>query len=153
MMLLDSVMMTAMDLGNIPPALVRSGRIELWLEMKLPDAANRSRLIQQLMADKVHLHSQHAWPAIVDATDGFSGADLKRLVQDAKLNLAVDMTRGREVQVFEIYLLRSAIAVKLSRTAYAQSAKRALDVNINRPRWFNIHPELFDKCEQSQECL
>ncbi len=30
------VMLTAMDVGNIPPALVRSGRIELWLEMRLP---------------------------------------------------------------------------------------------------------------------
>ncbi len=35
------VMMTAMDLGNIPPALVRSGRIELWLEMKLPGSSDR----------------------------------------------------------------------------------------------------------------
>ncbi len=26
-------MMTAMDVGNLPPALIRSGRIELWLEM------------------------------------------------------------------------------------------------------------------------
>ena len=25
------LMMTAMDVGNLPPALVRSGRIELWL--------------------------------------------------------------------------------------------------------------------------
>ncbi len=31
------VMMTAMDVGNLPPALVRSGRVELWLEMRLPD--------------------------------------------------------------------------------------------------------------------
>ena len=31
------VMMTAMDVGNLPPALIRSGRIELWLEMRLPD--------------------------------------------------------------------------------------------------------------------
>ena len=35
------------------------------------------------------LRSEHACPAIVDAMDGFSGADLKRVVQDAKLNLAV----------------------------------------------------------------
>lgn len=145
------VMMTAMDLGNIPPALVRSGRIELWLEMKLPDAANRPRLLQQLMADKVQLRSEHAWLAIVDATDGFSGADLKRLVEDAKLNLAVDMTRGREVQAFENYLLRAANAIQQSRIAYTQSAKRAMDVNVHRPRWFNIHPELFDKCEHSNE--
>ena len=123
-----------------------------WLEMKLPDAASRPRLVQQLMADKVQLRSEHAWPNIVEATDGFSGADLKRMVQDAKLNMAVDMTRGREVQAFENYLLRSAAAIKQSRTAYAQSAKRAMDVNANRPRWFNIHPELFDNCEHSQEC-
>ena len=49
------VIMTAMDLGNIPPALVRSGRIELWLEMRLPDAVSRRRLIQQLFADKVRI--------------------------------------------------------------------------------------------------
>jgi transitional endoplasmic reticulum ATPase len=35
------VIMTAMDVGNLPPALVRSGRIELWLEMRLPDEAAR----------------------------------------------------------------------------------------------------------------
>lgn len=138
------VMMTAMDLGNIPPALVRSGRIELWLEMKLPDAAYRPRLIRQLMADKVHLSGEQAWPTISDATDGFSGADLKRMVQDAKLHLAVDITRSREVQSFENYLLRAANSIRQSRTAYAQSAKRAMDVNVDRPRWFNVHPELFD---------
>ena len=145
------VIMTAMDLGNIPPALVRSGRIELWLEMKLPDAVNRPRLLQQLMADKVQLRSEHAWPAIAEVTDGFSGADLKRMVADAKLNMAVDMTRGREVQAFENYLLRSAESIKLSRTAYAQSARRAMDVNVNRPRWFNIHPELFDNHEHAEK--
>jgi transitional endoplasmic reticulum ATPase len=31
------VMLTAMDVSNLPPALIRSGRIELWLEMHLPD--------------------------------------------------------------------------------------------------------------------
>ena len=103
------------------------------------------------MADKVQLRSEHAWPAIAEVTDGFSGADLKRMVADAKLNMAVDMTRGREVQAFENYLLRSAESIKLSRTAYAQSARRAMDVNVNRPRWFNIHPELFDDHEHAEK--
>ena len=31
------VMMTAMDMNSLPEAMVRSGRIELWLETKLPD--------------------------------------------------------------------------------------------------------------------
>src|SRR5205085_7851375 len=42
------VMMTAMDVGNLPPALVRSGRVELWLEMRLPDEAARRAILEQL---------------------------------------------------------------------------------------------------------
>ena len=37
------VMMTAMEVGHLPPALLRSGRIELWLEMRLPDEAARRK--------------------------------------------------------------------------------------------------------------
>ena len=39
------VILTAMDVGHLPPALIRSGRIELWLEMRLPDEAARSAAI------------------------------------------------------------------------------------------------------------
>jgi transitional endoplasmic reticulum ATPase len=39
------VMMTAMDAASLPPALVRSGRIELWLETRLPDAAARRTIV------------------------------------------------------------------------------------------------------------
>jgi len=136
--------MTAMDLGNIPPALVRSGRIELWLEMKLPDAANRRRLMRQLFAGKVKLEDEENWPSIENATEGFSGADLKRLVQDAKLRMAVDMTRGRPVLQFDRYMLDASATIRDSRTAYAKAAQRAMEVNVDRPRWFNIHPELFE---------
>lgn len=138
------VMMTAMDLGNIPPALVRSGRIELWLEMKLPDGPSRRRLLEKLCADKGKIENESAWPAIELATTGLSGADLKRLIQDAKLRLAIDMTRERPVQPFEDYLLASAAVIRESRNAYAQAAERAIVANPNRPRWYNIHPELFE---------
>ena len=83
----------------------------------------------------------------------FEEAACSNQTQDSKLNMAVDITRGREVHAFENYLLGAASAIKQSRTAYAQSAKRAMDVNVNRPRWFNVHPEIFDNCEQSKDCL
>jgi len=31
------VMMTAMNLEDLPPALIRSGRVDLWIEMRKPD--------------------------------------------------------------------------------------------------------------------
>src|SRR5205807_3403711 len=36
------VMMTVMNVSSLPAALVRSGRIELWLETKLPDVEARA---------------------------------------------------------------------------------------------------------------
>ncbi len=138
------VIMTAMDLGNIPPALVRSGRIELWLEMKLPDATDRRRLIERLFDAKVSVDVEDDWPAITSITDGFSGADLKRLVQDAKLRMAVDMTRDRDVQEFSKYMLLAAESISHSRQSYADAAARAVKVNADRPRWFNIAPEIFE---------
>src|SRR5204863_6171444 len=44
------VMMTAMDVARLPPALVRSGRVELWLEMKLPGAQARAHIFSALLA-------------------------------------------------------------------------------------------------------
>src|SRR5207248_6172716 len=38
------VIMTAMNVSSLPPALVRSGRIELWLETKLPDVEARAAI-------------------------------------------------------------------------------------------------------------
>src|SRR4029453_18284322 len=45
------VMMTAMNVGNLPTALTRSGRIELWLEMKLPDAEAREQILTRHVAE------------------------------------------------------------------------------------------------------
>src|SRR5687768_13457704 len=42
------LIMTAMDVGNLPPALVRSGRIELWLETRLPPVEARAAILGDL---------------------------------------------------------------------------------------------------------
>src|SRR5262249_59325748 len=44
------VMMTAMDVSHLPPALIRSGRIELWLEMRLPEEGARAEILAQSLA-------------------------------------------------------------------------------------------------------
>jgi ATP-dependent 26S proteasome regulatory subunit len=38
-----------MDVGNLPPALIRSGRVELWLETRLPDADARREILRDLL--------------------------------------------------------------------------------------------------------
>lgn len=138
------VMLTAMDLGNIPPALVRSGRIELWLETRLPEDGSRMQLLMRLLSDKVKLSNPEIMPTIVEKTQGLSGADLKRVVQDAKLKLANDRVKQRPVRPFEDYLLEAVLSLIDAHRSYVAAAKRAYSLNSDRPRWFNVHPELFD---------
>ena len=69
--------------GQLPaPALVRSGRVELWLEMKLPDAEARAKILAALVANLPDELRGLDAPPLVAATEGFTGADLKALIED-----------------------------------------------------------------------
>ena len=48
------VMMTAMNVASLPPALIRSGRVELWLEMKLPDPEARTQILTRRFNELPH---------------------------------------------------------------------------------------------------
>lgn len=103
------VILTAMDVGRLPPALVRSGRIELWLEMPLPDEAAREAILRGLLADQPEeMGDAEDVGTLAGATEGFTGADLKRLVDDGKLLLARDLVRGRPARPAGEYLLSAA---------------------------------------------
>lgn len=42
--------LTAMEANQLPAALLRSGRVELWLEMRWPDAAHRADILRVHLA-------------------------------------------------------------------------------------------------------
>src|SRR5215813_4369184 len=84
------VILTAMDVGNLPPALIRSGRIELWLEMRLPDAEARAAILSSHVDRLPPALSDIQVLDLVEATEGFTGADLKRLIEDGKALYAYD---------------------------------------------------------------
>ena len=73
------VMMTAMDVAHLPPALLRSGRIELWLEVRLPDEDARADILRQHLSRLPSAIAAVEVAPLVAATEGFTGADLKRL--------------------------------------------------------------------------
>jgi ATP-dependent 26S proteasome regulatory subunit len=130
------VMMTAMNVSSLPPALIRSGRIELWLETRLPDEAGRTAIL-----------SSHKLPnpldapnlsAISAATDGFTGADLKRLVEDAKLLFAYDKAHDAAIRPATEYFLIAAETVRQNKQRYAQAEATARPRSDKRPPWFRV---------------
>jgi SpoVK/Ycf46/Vps4 family AAA+-type ATPase len=115
------LILTAMELAHLPPALVRSGRVELWLEMKLPDAEARALILRQHLESLPASLQSVREDKVVAATDNFTGADLKRLVEDAKALYAYDRAALRTPQEFTSYLLTAAEGLRDNKRRFAEA--------------------------------
>lgn len=119
------VMLTAMEVGHLPPALLRSGRVELWLEMRLPDEAARTAILSGHLSSLPAALGDIDYARLAAATAGFTGADLKRLVEDGKLLLAGDKAGGRPLRPLTAYFLDAAATVSANKRRYADAETRA----------------------------
>ncbi len=115
------VMLTAMHAGSLPPALLRSGRVELWLETKLPDGAARADILREKLANLPDPIGLADIPQIAAAAHGLTGADLKNVVDDAKLAFAHDLATGKGLGPPEQYFLKAVEAVRGNRRKYLKS--------------------------------
>src|SRR5581483_1898436 len=119
------VMMTAMNVANLPPALIRSGRVELWLEMKLPDAPARQQILARHLAELPDELRQTDLPALVLAAEGFTGADLKRLVEDGKAIYAYDKATKAPLKNTTDYFLQAIEGVRDNKRRFAEAEAQA----------------------------
>jgi ATP-dependent 26S proteasome regulatory subunit len=132
------LVLTAMDVGSLPPALVRSGRIELWLETRLPDQTAREAILRDLCDRLPTSVGTLDVARLAAATDQLSGADLKRLVDDGKLLYAFDRARNEETREPIEYFLEALETVKANKVRYAQAEAAARGRNPSRPPYFDI---------------
>ena len=95
------VMMTAMNVASLPTALIRSGRVELWLEMKLPNVEARTQILTRHIGELPPELRKVDVAALIPATEGFTGADLKRLVDDGKTLYAYDKAKQFELELLQ----------------------------------------------------
>src|SRR5271165_230786 len=114
------VMMTAMDPGSLPPALLRSGRVELWLETRLPDAAARAAIVGEKLAVLPAPIGTADIPLLAAASQGLTGADLKAIIEDGKLSFAHDIASGRTPRPADDYFLDAIEAVRTNRRNYSR---------------------------------
>ncbi len=115
------VMMTAMNAGSLPQAMLRSGRVELWLETCLPDAEARAELLRAKLAALPPPIGSADAATLAAASHGLTGADLKNVVEDGKLLFAQDRANGRPIRPVEEYFLEAIETVRKSRRNYARS--------------------------------
>jgi transitional endoplasmic reticulum ATPase len=128
----------AMDVGNLPPALVRSGRVELWLEMRLPDEDARLSILGQLAESLPASLRSVELARLVPATQRFTGADLKRVVEDGKALYAFDRACGQPLKSITDYFLAAVETVRDNKLKYLQAEARARANRPPRPPWFDV---------------
>ena len=131
------LMMTAMDVGNLPPALVRSGRIELWLETRLPDETARLAILSDRFAGLPAAIGEVDVALLASSTEGLSGADLRRLVDDGKLLFAYDRARGRPMAPATEYFARAIETLRANKERYAEAEAQARMKSVARPSFFD----------------
>jgi hypothetical protein len=118
------VMMTVMDVGALPPALVRSGRVELWLDMRLPDEKARAAILRRHLTGLPAPFTEVDVGRLAAGTEEFTGADLKRMVEDGKALLAYDKVRGQPLRAVTDYFLQAIDTVRSNKQRYAEAEGR-----------------------------
>ncbi len=115
------VVATANDIGRIPPELIRRGRLDETFFIGLPDASARVDILdvhlRKVPARRLGAHPPlhdtfEAFAAVVEAADGWSGAEIEAAVTEARLGA---FAQGRPVTADD---LRAAVAatVPMSRS-------------------------------------
>ncbi len=124
------VMLTAMHPGSLPQALLRSGRVELWLETALPDAAARVAILKDRLAGLPAPIGEPDTALIASASQGLTGADLKNVVDDAKLQFAHDRMTGKDSVSADDYFLQAIDTVRANRRRYTRRRTTATAVGF-----------------------
>ena len=119
------LMMTAMQVGSLPPALVRSGRIELWLELRLPNEEARTAILTEHFSQLPTDLADADISQLVSATEEFTGADLKRLVEDGKTLYAYDRAYRRSLRSATEYFVAAVELVRRNKEQYAAAEANA----------------------------
>ncbi|WP_296615444.1 ATP-binding protein [Sphingomonas sp.] len=101
------LMMTAMDASKVPSAILRSGRVELWLETRPPDVATRAEILKRWRNDELPGAAAIDYMAVAERAENFNPADLRRVMADAMAYFAADEVAGRPTQTGDAYLVRA----------------------------------------------
>jgi SpoVK/Ycf46/Vps4 family AAA+-type ATPase len=106
--------------------------------MPLPNAEARAAILRACLAPLPEaLRATADLPAVVAATEGLTGADLKRLVEDAKNLLGFDRAQSRPSQPLTTYFLAAVQSLQTNKDRYVQAEAKARQQHPSRPVYFD----------------
>ena len=122
-----AVILTAMDPNQMPAALLRAGRVELWLETKLPDARARQEILDSNLAKLPEKLGPYDAERVKALTEGFNAADIDRIVADVKALYAADIIREIAPATLDTYFERAAAEIRRTKELIASAHAGTLE--------------------------
>jgi SpoVK/Ycf46/Vps4 family AAA+-type ATPase len=122
------VMMTSMNPRALPPALLRSGRVELWLNTRLPDEPARAIILRDKLCGLPPPMNLTDISRLAQETKGLSGADLKSIVEEGKLLYAQAIVQRQAIESPEEYFLRAIQCCRDNQRNYGKSNSKSGEV-------------------------
>lgn len=120
------IVATANDIAEMPPELVRKGRLDEVFFVDLPDAATREEIFRIHLA-KRSLDPEHFdLTALAEAADGFTGAEIEEAIVSARYLASSRGADGKATQATEADVLAA-----VNRT-YPMSVLRAESIDALR---------------------
>jgi len=121
-----AIILTATNPNLLPPALLRSGRVELWLQTTPPPASARAEIVAAQLAALPDALRRFD-PAKLDGlTEGLNAADMHRIVADLKALYARDVIEGRAAATVDTYLEHATKNVRRTRELLRLAEARQL---------------------------
>jgi ATP-dependent 26S proteasome regulatory subunit len=135
-----AVILTAMDPNQMPAALLRAGRVELWLETKLPDARARQEILDSNLAKLPERLGAYDAERVKAATEGFNAADISRVVADVKALYAADVIRDIKPATLDSYFDRAAAEIRRTKELIASAQAGTLETSEPRGNFYGTKP-------------
>ena len=135
-----AVILTAMDPNQMPAALLRAGRVELWLETKLPDARARQEILNSHLAKLPERLGAFDVERVKAATEGFNAADISRVVADVKALYAADVIRDIKPATLDSYFDRAAAEIRRTKELIASAQAGTLETSEPRGNFYGPKP-------------
>ncbi|MEB3291748.1 MAG: AAA family ATPase [Synechococcales bacterium] len=107
------VIATANDVSTIPPELLRKGRFDEIFFVDLPDASERDMILKLHLLRRKQDPNQFDLPALIHATDGFSGAEIEQAIITA-LYRALYLNQVLDTDLL-VKMIKATIPLSVSR--------------------------------------
>ncbi|HEY9643803.1 MAG TPA: AAA family ATPase [Coleofasciculaceae cyanobacterium] len=115
------VIATANDLSQVPPELFRKGRFDEVFFVDLPNEQERGVILQTHLLQHKQNPRQFELPALIQATDGFSGAEIEQAVI-AALYHALHQKQPLDTPLL-LHTLKAMIPLSVSRREEVQNLR------------------------------